>query len=79
MQRLERDRLHAHFEIHEDVQVETRLFPDRAMGLGVLTDPALALPPGFLDESDKQTRLSELVKHLPGLAPTLKRVFAGAN
>lgn len=79
VQRLERDRRHTHFEIHEDVQVETRLFPDWAMGLGELTDPTLAFLPGFLDESDEQTRLSELVKHLPDLAPTLKRVFAGAN
>ncbi|MCP4941476.1 MAG: hypothetical protein GY924_05785 [Planctomycetaceae bacterium] len=61
------------------MQVETRLFPDWAMGLGELTDPTLAFLPGFLDESDEQTRLSELVKHLPDLAPTLKRLFAGAN
>jgi len=79
VQRLRRDRRHSQFEIHEDALVERRLFPDWAMGLGELTDPTLACLPGFLDESDEQLRLSELVDRLPDLAPALNQVLAGTN
>ena len=79
VQRLQRDRRHSQFEIHEDVLVETRLFPEWAMGLGELTDPKLAYLPGFLNESDEQTRLFELVERLPELASALNKALDAAN
>ena len=79
VRRLQRDRRHSQFEVKEDVLVETRLFPDWTMGLGELTDPTLASLPGFLNESDQQTRLFALVEHLPELAPALNNALAGAQ
>ncbi|MAI70081.1 MAG: hypothetical protein CMM01_04140 [Rhodopirellula sp.] len=68
VQRLQSDRRHWQLKIHEDVFAETRLFSDWAMGLGELTDPTLACLPGFLNESDEQNRLFELVERLPELS-----------
>ena len=78
-QRLKRDRRHSQVEIHEDALVERRLFPDWAMGLGEFTDPTLACLPGFLDRSDEEFRLFELVERLPDLAPALNQLLVGTN
>lgn len=79
VQRSGLDRRHSPFEIHEDVLSETRLFSDRAMGLGELTDPALACLPDFLGESDEKVCLFKRVERLPELSRALNQAFAGSN
>ncbi|MGB0596227.1 MAG: BLUF domain-containing protein [Rubripirellula sp.] len=71
IQRLARDGRHKHFEIHEDVETESRLFPHWSMGFGEMSDPALAFLPGIISQTDQQERFTELVNRLPELAERL--------
>ncbi|MDG2220463.1 MAG: BLUF domain-containing protein [Rubripirellula sp.] len=71
VKRLKRDGRHEHFEIHEDVQTESRLFPEWSMGFGDLSDPALAFLPNIISQTEHQQRLAELVGRLPDLAKRL--------
>jgi hypothetical protein len=71
IQRLKRDSRHEQFEIHEDVQTQTRLFSAWSMGFGDLSDPALAFLPGISDLTEQNERLSKLIDRLPTLAERL--------
>ena len=76
IQRLRRDPRHDQFEIHEDVQTETRLFSAWSMGFGDLSDPALAFLPGISSRADQDERLSKLIDRLPTLAERLRLELA---
>ena len=68
LERLSRDPRHDQFEVHRDGPTNTRLFPDWSMGLGDLSDPALAFLPGMVPESQQKTRLQWIVERIPELA-----------
>ena len=71
IKRLSRDGRHKQFEIHEDVETESRLFPDWSMGFGEMSEPALAFLPSIISRTDQQERFTELVNRLPELAERL--------
>ncbi|MFT7695151.1 MAG: hypothetical protein ACI8P2_003785 [Candidatus Latescibacterota bacterium] len=71
IERLKKDTRHDQFQIHEDVQTQTRLFPDWKMGFGDLSDPTLAFLPGMAISSEHYNRLFFMVGRIPELAEQL--------
>ena len=74
--RLKADNRHEQFQIHEDMQTQTRLFPDWKMGFGDLSDPTLSFLPGIANESEHHDRFRSIVGRIPELAEQLNLVLA---
>ncbi|MDG1875760.1 MAG: BLUF domain-containing protein [Mariniblastus sp.] len=79
IERLNCDDRHVKFEIHEDALVQTRLFPNWAMGLGDFADSTLSFLPGMLNETEGRDRLHQLADQLPKFASMLYKALSENN
>ena len=78
-ERLEKDKRHKDILIHQDLQTDTRLFPDWSMGWGDLSNPALTFLPGLARPLKNQDRFKSLANEIASFSKELQSALAEMN